>query len=222
MNSIVLIKLLNEIIPLLLSVGLGVVLYRGLKRNQMLLGEREDLLRRYIMFRGDRQSRLKIHGGDEKVRQELMKNLSNSWKEFKKAYDGYLHSFSRNTSRTKILLQAITLGFLINSGRMLLDEYYFFGVKTRFSYLGVRELSYYVFVVISFLLLRAQTHQFLSLKGKILEIERDTLFFPNGLFPEGDYEGLYNEFDPLEEGREGDEKEGQNSGGSSDRRGGTE
>jgi hypothetical protein len=222
MNSIVLIKLLNEIIPLLLSVGLGVVLHRGLKRNQMILGEREDLLRRYIMFRGDKQSRLKIHGGDEKVRQELIKNLSNSWKEFKKTYDGYFHSFSRNTSRTKILLQVITLGFLINSGRMLLDEYYFFGVKTRFFYLGVRELSYYVLVVIGFILLRTQTHQLLSLRGKTLEMERDTLFFPNGLFPEGDYEGLYNEFDPLEGGGEKVEKESQNSGGSSDRTSGTE
>jgi len=222
MSGVVWIKLINEVVPLVLLAGLGVALYRGLKKNQLILAEREELLRRYLIFRGDKQSRLRIHGGDEKVRQDLLKNLSSSWKEFKKAYDEYLHSFSRNTSQTKILLQLITLGFLINSSRNLLDEYYFFGVRARFFYLGLRELSNYVFVVVSFLILRAQTHQFLSLKGKSLEMERDTLFSPNGLLSEGDYEGLYNEFDPLEKREEGNEKEDQDSGRERDGRGGAE
>ena len=47
------IKLMNEGIPLLLLVGLSIVTYRGLKKNQFLLAEREDLLRRYLLFRGE-------------------------------------------------------------------------------------------------------------------------------------------------------------------------
>jgi hypothetical protein len=203
MSAVVWIKLLNEGIPFVLLIGLGVVLYRGFKKNQILLAEREDLLRRYLMFRGDKQARLKIHGGEEKVRQELLKNLSGSWKEFKKTYDGYHRAFSKNTARTKIILRLIALGILINTARILIDEYFFFGFEPRFFTLAARELSNYVPVVLSFVLLRAQTHHFLSFKGKALEIERETLFFANGLLAEGEYEGLYNEFDPLE--REGGE-----------------
>jgi hypothetical protein len=213
MSVVIWIKLANEGIPLFLLIGLGVVLYRGFKKNQVILSEREDLLRRYLIFRGDRQSRLRIQAGEEKVRQELLKNFSNSWKEFKKNYDGYLQSFSKNTTQTKIILLLITLGLLLNSGRMLIDEYYFFGLKARFFYVAARELSNYVLVLLSFWLLRAQTHQFLYPKGKASEIEREILFFPNGLLTEGEFEGLYDEFDPLEPGGVKDGKENQDPGG---------
>jgi hypothetical protein len=67
MNAVMLIKLMNEGIPLLLLIALGIVTYRGLKKNQFLLAEREDLLRRYILFRGDKHVRLKVYGQDDKV-----------------------------------------------------------------------------------------------------------------------------------------------------------
>jgi len=203
MTGVVWIKLLNEGIPFVLLIGLGVVLYLGFKKNQMLLSEREDLLRRYLMFRGDKQARLKIHGGEEKVRQDLLKTLSGSWKGFKQAYDRYQRAFSKNTARTRIILQLIALGLVINTARILIDDYYFFGFNPRFFTLAARELSNYVLVGLSFLLLRAQTHHFLSFKGKALEIERERLFFANGLLAAGEYEGLYDEFDPLD--REGAE-----------------
>ncbi|HMK52376.1 MAG TPA: hypothetical protein VK551_07735, partial [Thermodesulfobacteriota bacterium] len=95
------IKIVNEGIPLLLLIGIGYVLYQGLKINQVLLSEREELLKRYLLFRGDRQVRLKIYGGDEKVYMDLLKNISSSWKNFKKAYDECLNSLARNTTKTK-------------------------------------------------------------------------------------------------------------------------
>ena len=67
MNEVLWIKLLNEGIPLFLLIGLGFVLYRGFKKNQGLLSEREELLKRYLLFRGDKQVRLKIYGEDEKI-----------------------------------------------------------------------------------------------------------------------------------------------------------
>jgi hypothetical protein len=219
MSAVVWIRLLNEGIPLILLIGMGAVLYRGIKRNQILLSEREDLLRRYLIFRGDKQARLKIHGGEEQVRHELLKNLSSSWKEFKKSYDEYHRVFSKNTARTKVILQLIALGLLINTARVLVDEYYFFGFKARFFTLVARELSNYVLVVLSFVLLRAQTHHFLSFKGKALEVERETLFFGDGVLAEGEYESLYNEFDPLDregtkDGKEDQDPRGPGGGGS--------
>ena len=192
------VKYLNEGISLFLLIGIGSVLCWGLKKNQTFLSEREELLKRYLLFRGDIQVRIKTYGEDEKVYQELLKNLSDSWKNFKKTYDQYLHSLAQNTTKTKRLLQLLTLGLLINSARLLGEEYFFFGIQSRFFYMAERELSSYVLVILSFFLLRTQTHRFLSLKGESVKMEREILFYSNSLSEIGDKEGLYNEFTPLE------------------------
>ena len=204
------IKLVNEGIPLLFLIGIGFVLYRGLRRNQTLLSEREELLKRYLLFRGDRQVRLKIYGGDEKIYLDLLKNISSSWKNFKKAYDQCLNSLAQNTTKTKHFLQLITLGLLINTVRLFIEDYYFFGLEAHFLYTLARELSSYVLVILSFFLLRNQTQKFLTLKGEVIKMDREILFFPNNLEDQEEHEGLYNEFDPLEVRKLEDGKEGQN------------
>jgi hypothetical protein len=205
------IKLINEAIPFFLLIGVGFVLYRGLKINQSLLSEREELLKRYLLFRGDRQVRLKIYGGDEKIYMDLLKNISSSWKNFKKVYDECLLSLAQNTSKTKRFLQLITLGLLINTVRLFIEDYYFFGLEAHFFYTTARELSSYVLVVLSFFLLRNQTYKFLTLKGEVVKMDREILFFPNNMEVQEEHEGLYNEFDPLEARGGGDGKEDQNS-----------
>jgi len=45
MNEVMLIKLLNEAIPLFLLIVLGFALYQGLRKNQTLVADREGLLR---------------------------------------------------------------------------------------------------------------------------------------------------------------------------------
>ena len=207
------IKVVNEGIPLLLLIGIGFVLYRGLKINQILLSEREELLKRYLLFRGDRQVRLKIYGGDEKIYMELLKNISSSWKNFKKAYDECLLSLAQNTKKTKRFLQLITLGLFINTVRLFIEDYYFFGLETHFFYTTARELSSYVLVVVSFFLLRNQTQKFLTLKGQVVKMDREILFFPNNMEAQEEHEGLYNEFDPIEAGGSGDGNEHQDPGG---------
>ena len=192
------IKIVNEVIPFLLLIGIGFVLYRGLKINQVFLSEREELLKRYLLFRGDRQVRLKIYGGDERVYMDLLKNISSSWKNFKKAYDECLNSLAQNTKKTKRFLQLITLGLFINTVRLFIEDYYFFGLETHFFYTTARELSSYVLVVVSFFLLRNQTQKFLTLKGEVIKMDREILFFPNNLETQEEHEGLFNEFDPLE------------------------
>lgn len=204
------IKIANETIPLLLLIGIGYVLYRGIKINQVLLSEREELLKRYLLFRGDRQVRLKIYGGDEKIYLDLLKNISSSWKNFKKAYDECLHSLAQNTTKTKRFLQLITLGLLINTTRLFIEDYYFFGFEAHFFYTTARELSSYVLVVLSFFLLRNQTQKFLTLKGEVVKMDREILFFPNNLQDQQEQEGLFNEFDPLETRKDENGKENQN------------
>jgi hypothetical protein len=211
MDMVIVIELIDEGIPLLLLTALGTALYQGLNKNQTLLSEREELLKRYLLYRGDKQIHLKTYEEDEKVYQELIKNLSASWKKFKKIYDQYLLSFAQNTSRTRLFLQIITLGLLANSVRFLVSEFLFSGFKPHFLYSVVRELSNYVLVVLSFILLRAQTHRFLPLKGDLIKMEREILFFPNSLLATGNYEGLYDEFDPLEGTGAEDGKEDQDS-----------
>ena len=198
MNEVLWIELLNEGIPLFLLIVLGFALYRGFKRNQGLLSEREDLLKRYLLFRGDKQVRLKIYGEDEKVYLDLLKNISSSWKNFKKAYDQCLFLLAQNTTKTKRFLQLITLALLVNSARLFIEEYFYFGLQARFYALVAKELPYYVLVILSFFLLRTQTRKFLSLKGEAVKMDKEILFFPNNLSGEGEQEVLYNEFDPLE------------------------
>lgn len=212
MDAVNWMKLVNEVIPFLLLIGIGYVLYRGLRRNQTLLSEREELLKRYLLFRGDRQVRLKIYGGDERVYMDLLKNISSSWKNFKKAYDQCLNSLAQNTTKTKRFLQLITLGLLINTVRLFVEDYYFFGLETHFLYTWARELSTYVLVVLSFFLLRNQTQKFLTLKGEVVKMDREILFFPNNIEAQEEREGLYNEFDPLEARGVEDGKENQDPG----------
>ncbi len=201
------VRVMNEVIPFLLLIGMGYALYRGLKINQTLLSEREELLKRYLLFRGDRQVRLKIYGGEEKVYMDLLKNISSSWKNFKKAYDQCLNALAQNTTKTKRFLQLITLGLLINTVRLFIEDYYFFGLEIHFLYTLVRELSSYVLVALSFFLLRNQTQRFVTLKGEVVKMDREILFFPNNLEDQGEHEGLFNEFDPLEvrKGEDGQE-----------------
>ena len=210
MNEVLWIRIINETIPLILLAGIGFFLYRGLKINQTLLSKREELLKRYLLFRGDRQVRLKIYGRDKKVYMDLLKNISSSWKNFKRAYDECLLSLAKNTTRTKRFLQLITLGLLINTARLFIEDYYFFGLDGHSLYTMVRELSSYVLVALSFFLLRNQTQTFLTLKGEVVKMDREILFFPNNIENQGGHEGLFNEFDPLEAKGTEDGKENEN------------
>ena len=212
MNEVLLIRVMNEVIPFLLLIGIGFVLYRGLRRNQTILSEREELLKRYLLFRGDRQVRLKIYGGDEKIYMDLLKNISSSWKNFKKAYDQCLNSLAQNTTKTKRFLQLLTLLLLMNTVRLFIEDYYFFGLEIHFFYTLARELSSYVLVVLSFFLLRNQTQKFLTLEGDVMKMDREILFFPNNMENQEEHEGLFNEFDPLEARRVEDGKEDQDLG----------
>ena len=98
-----------------------------------------------------------------------------------------------------MLLQLITLGLLINSARLLIEEYYFYGFKDRFFLAAAKELLNYVLVLLSFFLLRVQARPYLAPNGKAARIDLETLFFPNHLGNEKEHEYLYNEFEPLDD-----------------------
>jgi hypothetical protein len=207
MNGVTWVHYMNEGVSLLFLIGMGFALYRGLKRNQAFLAEREELLRRYLLFRGDLQVRLKIYGEDEKTYQELLRNLSESWKNFKKTYDQHLHALAKNTKETRRFLLFLTLGLFINTARLLIEKYFFFSLRHPFFYALERELSNYVLVILGFWLLKSQTSRLLSQRGEPVTIEREILFYSNSLSKTGEREDLYNEFSPLEETGAGNGKE---------------
>jgi hypothetical protein len=199
---------LDEGIPLLLLLALGLTLYRGFKKNHTLLAEREDLLRRYFVFRLNRQIHLKTFETDPKAYQGLLRSISTSWKIFKQRYDHYFVSLSRNTSRTKLTLLLITLGLVLNSFRMVARDYYFIHSRMNLLLAVVGELPNYILVLLAFLLMRAQTCRILLSRGKIAEMDRETLFIPNSLSEE-EFKGILDEFEPMEEKRAEDGKEDQ-------------
>jgi hypothetical protein len=190
--------LLDAGIPFLFLMAIGFTFYRGFKKNQHLLTERDELVKRYLLFRGDKQVRLKIYGDDEKIYHDLLRNISSSWKNFKKTYDEYLSSFSENTRKTKRILQIITLGLMANTVRFIIWKYSFSGLNPPLIYHIVRELTGYILVCLSFSLLKIQTYRYLSLKGEAMKMDRDILFFPDNLSAEEEHEVLFSEFDPLE------------------------
>ena len=205
-------EILDEGIPLLLLIALGLTVYRGFKRNSAFLAEREDLLKRYLIFRTHKQIRLKTSTEDRETHQELIKTISSSWKNFKKTYDQSLVSLSRNTARTRLTMQIITLGLLFNTARLLVGGFFFSSSKLTLLSTSVRELSSYVLVILSFFLLRAQTRRLLRPKGKTAEMDRDILFFANNL-SEIETEGLYDQFEPIETKGEERGKEDQSHDG---------
>ena len=208
-NFSVWLEILDDGISLLLLIALGLAVYRGFRRNSTLLAEGEDLLKRYLIFRTHKQIRLKTSTDDRETYQELIKTISNSWKNFKKAYDQNVISIRENTARTRFYMQIITLGLLLNTARLLIGEFYFSSSKLTLLSMSVRELSSYVLVIVSFCLLRVQTRRLLQPKGKTAEMDRDVLFFPNNL-SEIETEGLYDQFEPIEAKGEEHGKKDQN------------
>jgi hypothetical protein len=93
---------------------------------------------------------------------------------------------------------------------ILLRSYFSAGLNTPFFYTIGRQLLSYVLVVLSFILLRIQSHQFLSLKGEAAKMDREILFYPNHLSGGGDRDILYDQFDPLEVTETEDGKEDPN------------
>jgi hypothetical protein len=64
-------------------------------------------------------------------------------------------------------------------------------------YTLLKELPSYVLVILSFSLLRMQSHRFLSLKGEAAKMDRELLVYPNNSRDGEEKDTLYNEFDPL-------------------------
>jgi hypothetical protein len=73
-------------------------------------------------------------------------------------------------------------------------------------------VSNYVLVILSFFLLRNQTQTFLTLRGEVVKMDREILFFPNNIENQEEHEGLFNEFDPLETRGVDDGKKDQDPG----------
>jgi len=185
----------DAFVSLVLTILVAVVILQNRRKNQSISSDVEDLIRRYIIFRSHRQALMKIHQGDEKVKHEILRTISNSWGHFKSSLGRYSTILYETDRRTRNLLLILGATAVLNTLRILA-----FGALTgRAHWAGlillVRELPTYLFLATGFLLISIQSHRLgkgplNSFNGELEAIFSDTQKIQ---------EALDNEFDPIDE-----------------------
>ncbi len=191
----------DAFVSLVLTILVAVVILQNRRKNQLISSDVEDLIRRYIIFRGHRQALIKIHHGDEKVKHEILKTISSSWKHFKSTLETYSTRLHETDRRARNLLLILGAAAVLNTLRILA----FGSLAGRTHWAGlillVRELPIYLFLLTGFFLMSIHSHRLghgplNSLNGELEAIFSDTQKIQ---------EALDNEFDPIDESIEKEE-----------------
>ncbi len=186
----------------LVVVGLmAFFIYRNVRNYDSITQEMDTLLRRYLLFRNDKQITLKMHEQDENVRNEILRSISKSWKHFRGIHGELVGTLLGNIRKT-LLVYYVILGILcINTLRILLTDWFKTGAISVPLGVAVKEIPSYFLLALGFLLIRIQTRRRKGGRGRPFEIELEEIIPDIGV--QG--RSLYDEFDPIEEG-EGDGK----------------
>ncbi len=184
----------DALVSLALTVMVAAVIFQNRRENQSVTAEIENLIRRYIIFRGHRQALLRIHNGDEKVKHEILKAISNSWNHFKDTLErhfAFLQEADRHARSVFLILGAI---MVLNSLRT-----FAFGVlagKGNWASLVllVRELPPFLFLITGLLLVRTHSQRWGKRPLASFSKELEAIFSDM----EKTQEALDNEFDPIE------------------------
>ncbi|NIQ37402.1 MAG: hypothetical protein GTN81_02260 [Proteobacteria bacterium] len=184
----------DALVSLILMILVGAVMFKNRRKNQSVTADVENLIRRYIIFRGHRQALLKIHNGDEEVKHEILKAISNSWNHFKNTLEKHFITLHETDRRARNFLLILCALMLLNSFRSLA-----FRVLTGSEHFSglillMRELPPYLFLVTGFLLLGIQSQSWGKRPLTSFNTELEALFSDM----EQTQEALNNEFDPLE------------------------
>jgi hypothetical protein len=185
----------DVIIPLILTVLVAVVILRNRGKNQSIVGEVENLIRRYVIFRGHRQALVRTHQGDENEKYKMLKAISGSWNQFRATLDGHSLKLLETDRRARNALIILGVIMLVNSLRNLsLEATLDFRQWTGLVFL-FKELPICLFLITGFVLIAIQSRRlkkraFTNLDGELNAILSDM---------EETRESLDNEFDPIEE-----------------------
>ncbi len=184
----------DALVSLLLTVAVAAVVFQNRRRNQSVTSDLENLVRRYIIFRGHRQALLKIHNGDDKVKHEILKAISNSWNHFKSMLESHFVTLHETDRRTRNLLLLLGALMLLNSLRAILSGIIAESEDWEGLILVVREVPPYLFLFTGFLLLGIQSQRWGKRPLASFNTELESLFSDM----EQTQESLNNEFDPIE------------------------
>ncbi|MBW2056693.1 MAG: hypothetical protein JRJ26_04260 [Deltaproteobacteria bacterium] len=185
----------DAIVSLVLAILIGAVILQNRRRNQSITSEVESLIRRYVIFRGHRQTLLKVHQGDEEVKHEMLRAISNSWNNFRGMLEGYSQNLQATDRRARNSLCILGLLLVLNSLRTLGSGTVQIEGDWGVLFFLLRELPMYLFLLTGFLLINIQSRRWgkrplASFDGELEAVFSDT---------QQAQEALNNEFDPIEE-----------------------
>ncbi|MBW2038201.1 MAG: hypothetical protein JRI46_01170 [Deltaproteobacteria bacterium] len=188
--------------PLISACILGLLaffLIRGHRRYELLRMETEDLLRRYMVFRGKKHSLLRGAKTDQGTCDEILRSISRSWHNFEEYHAQKIDLFEVNYREMKrgLLLGSILL--VLNTLREGVAGLLITGLPSGFFSGLFQDLPLYFLVVVGFALLRIQKEDVYGTSSNQINPALETLFADL----DRDDPLLYEEFDPLEGGKRG-------------------
>ena len=192
---------LDEWITLVLVALMAFFIYRNVRNYDSITEEMDTLFRRYLLFRNDKQIILKMHEQDEKVRNEILRSISKSWKHFRKIHGELVGTLLGNIRKT-LLAYYVILGILCtNTLRVFLTDWFKEGTFPAPLGVAIKEAPGYLLLALGFILIWIQTGRKKGDTGRPFEIKLETIFPDIG----GQNRSLYDEFEPIDE-REGAKK----------------
>jgi hypothetical protein len=186
---------LNERVTLVLVGLMAFFMYRNVRDYDSITQEMETLFRRYLLFRNDKQITLKMHEQDEKVRNEILRSISKSWKQFRRTHGELVDTLLGNIRKTLLAYYVILGILLINTLRIFLADWSETGGFSALLEVAIKEGPSYLLLALGFLLIRIQTRQRRGGNGRPYEIELETIFPDIGVQDRS----LYDEFEPIDE-----------------------
>lgn len=184
----------DALASLVLTILVAIVIFQNRRKNQSVTIEVETLIRRYIIFRGHRQALLKIHNGDEKVKHEILKAVSNSWNHFKGMLEKRFVTLHQIDRRARNFLVILGIIMILNSVRTIAFGILAGGEQWTGLILLLRDLPPYLFLVTGFLLISIQSQRWGKRPMDSFSTELEAIFSDM----EQTQEALDNEFDPIE------------------------
>jgi hypothetical protein len=185
---------LDEWITFVLVIIITFLIFRNVRSCNSITQEMDNLFRRYLLFRNDKQITLKMHEQEEEVRNEILRSISNSWKHFRRIH-GQLEGTLLGNIRKTLLAYYFILGILvINTIRVFLTDWFKTGAVSAPLGVAVKEAPSYLLLVLGVLLTRVQAARINGGVGRPFEIERDV---------GAQDRSLYDEFEPIDVGEEG-------------------
>jgi hypothetical protein len=172
----------------------GVILH-NYRKNQSIATDIDNLIRRYIIFRGHRQALMKFHQEDEAIRHEILKTIATSWNHFKSMLEDHTSTLQEANRRGRNFLLILGAFLVLSSLRNLALADVVGQVRWVSIMLVLKELPLYLFLVTGFVLIRVHAHR--RGRGPLASFNSEL----DAIFSDTDQiqEVLNDEFDPIEQ-----------------------